>query len=173
MVTRKGELFLPFGFGFFGFAVVFGCDGGMDAAAHEELAGHLHPPRLAGGHQVVQNLVDHRLVERPLIPVRPQIQLERLQLDTLVIGHVMDFDMGEIRLAGARTQAGELRALHIDLVIPVRVRVEEHFQLFRCLFFHNLWVFRFLLKFFRFPALLFRFEVLYMVLLLALSTGEC
>jgi len=49
--------------------VVFGSDGGVDAATHEKLALHLHPARLAGGHQVVQNLVDHRLVERTLVTI--------------------------------------------------------------------------------------------------------
>jgi len=54
----------------------------------------------------------------------------------------MDIDMGEIRLAGARAQAGELRTLHMDFIIPVRIGVEKHFQVFSGLFFHNFWFFQ-------------------------------
>src|SRR5499433_142976 len=59
---------------------------GMDAAAHVEIAGHLGPAGRQRLHQVVQDAIDDRFVERTLIAVGPQIELERLQLDAQAVG---------------------------------------------------------------------------------------
>src|SRR5262245_8046360 len=64
----------------------------VDAAAHVEVAGHRHSARLASSNQIVENLIDHRFMKRALIAVRPQIELQRFQLDTVSIGHVANPD---------------------------------------------------------------------------------
>ena len=69
-VDSPSGLFFPF-FCFFGQRFVRGADGGMDATAHVEIALNFHPPGTAGSNQVVENIVDHFFVERPLTPVRP------------------------------------------------------------------------------------------------------
>src|SRR6185436_2229136 len=61
---------------------VFGHDGGVDAAADVEVAFHAHPARQDGGHQIVEDLVGHRLVKSALVAIRPQIELQRLQFHT-------------------------------------------------------------------------------------------
>jgi len=45
----------------------------------------------------------------------------------------------------------------MDLIIPVRIRVQEHFQLFSGLFFPNFRVFSGFFEFFFGPGLAFRF----------------
>src|SRR5439155_6092350 len=98
---------------------------GLDPAAHVEVPDHLDPARLGGRHEVVQNPVRHVLVERALVPVRPEVELERLELDQVLVGHVADADRREIGLAGPGAGTGELRHRHRDLVVPLRVRVRH------------------------------------------------
>src|SRR5262249_22016770 len=69
-------------------------------------------------------------VKRSLVAERPEIKLERLELDAKFVGHEADADRREIRLAGARADAGELGAFHADLVVPPRPRVGKSLQLF-------------------------------------------
>ena len=57
-----------------------------------------------------------------------QIELERLALHHLLARDVADDDGGEVRLAGDRAQAGELRADELHEVVVVRVLVVEGFE---------------------------------------------
>ena len=59
---------------------------GGDAAARGEVADHRHPPRRAGGHQVVEDLVGRRLVEDALVAELEQVVLQGLQLDARASG---------------------------------------------------------------------------------------
>ena len=61
----------------------------------------------------------------PFLPVRPQVELQRLQLDEELVGHVADPDGGEVRLAGHRTHARELVRDHRDFVVPVGMRIGD------------------------------------------------
>ena len=56
-----------------------------------------------------------------------QEQLERFALDDPFAGHVIDHEMREVRLAGHRAKAGELRDLHVDPVVALRRRIDEGF----------------------------------------------
>src|SRR5690349_5738026 len=100
----------------------------MDAAAHREVPFDAHPPRREGAHQIVEHAVDHRLVEVPLVAERPEVELERLELDAFLVGHVADAEGGEVGLTGHRAEAGELRAIEADFVIPRLARVGEGFE---------------------------------------------
>src|SRR5437870_6485314 len=53
------------------------------------------------------------------------VELQRLQLDQVLVGHVADPDRREVGLAGHRTQTGELRDRHRDLVVAVGVRIRQ------------------------------------------------
>ena len=69
-VGSPNELFLPF-FCFFRRRFVRGTDSGMNTTAHVEVTLNFHPPGTADSNQVIENIVDHFFVERPLTPVRP------------------------------------------------------------------------------------------------------
>ena len=62
------------------------------------------------------------LVERALVAEAPQVQLQALELDEQLVGHVGDAHRGEVGLAGHRAQAGELVGLADDLVVAPRLR---------------------------------------------------
>src|SRR5690349_19746605 len=70
--------------------------GRRDAAAHPELADHRDLRRRDRGHQVVADLVGHRLVERALVAVAPQVELQRFELDAELVGRVVDLDRREV-----------------------------------------------------------------------------
>ena len=101
----------------------------MNSAADIEIADHGHFTRAARGNQIVENLVDDRFVESALIAKRPKIEFQRLQLDAEFVRHIVDFDRGEIGLAGARAHTGEFRTLHMDLIVAFRPRIGKSFQL--------------------------------------------
>ena len=98
---------------------VAGAHHGVDPAAHVEVTLHSHAARCDLRHEVVEDPIRHGLVEVPLVAEGPQIELEALQLDTLGLRHVADADRREVRLPGLRAQTGELRALEVDLVVPL------------------------------------------------------
>ena len=63
----------------------------MNPSADEKIArdGHLAGP--ARRHEIVQYLVGHRLVEGPLVPIRPKVKLQGLEFKTEDIRDVGDF----------------------------------------------------------------------------------
>src|SRR2546428_8072917 len=107
---------------------VNGADLRLDATAHVEVADDFRPPGPGGGHEVVEDAIGDVLVEGALLPERPQVELERFQLDEVLVGHVADANGGEVRLPRHRAQAGELRDRHGDLVVAVRMRVGHHLE---------------------------------------------
>src|SRR5262245_17851535 len=82
----------------------------VDAAADPEITHHGHAARPDRGHQVVEDAVGDVLVEVSLVAERPEVELQRLQLDAQARRDVLDADGREVRLPGPRAQAGELRA---------------------------------------------------------------
>jgi len=98
------------------------------AAANRELADHRHPPRLQHADQVVQDRVDHRLVEDALITEREEVQFQALHLDAAAVGHVRNRDRSKVRLTRHRAYAGELREDEFDLVVPLGARVRERVE---------------------------------------------
>src|SRR5204863_9124201 len=106
-------------------------DDRLDAAANVEVTDHLHPPRFRDARDVVENAVHGALVEDAVVAKAPEIELEALELDAAVSGHVRDVDDSEVRSAAAqlceltcvsldstqRAERRELRAFHSDLVV--------------------------------------------------------
>ena len=101
---------------------------GLDAAADVEVAFDVEVARVERGDEIVGDPVRDRLVERPFVAIRPEIELQRLQLDALLVRDVADADRGEVRLRRHRTEAGELRRLEGDLVIAFGIRDWERFR---------------------------------------------
>src|SRR5262249_2435825 len=81
-------------------------------------------------HQRVADPVGDGLVEVTLVAERPKIELQAFQLDAELVGHVADAHTCEVRLAGERADASELRTVEVDLVIAGRRRIGEGLQLF-------------------------------------------
>src|SRR5262249_3977432 len=98
---------------------VLGDDGRRDAAADVERGIDTGAARADRRHQIVQDAVGDRFVERALVAVRPEIELPGFELDAERVGHVFDADSGEVRLPGLRAEAGELRAVEADDVIAL------------------------------------------------------
>src|SRR3954466_11521315 len=82
-----------------------------------ERPGRLEVARRTGVHEVVKNLVRHRLVEDAPVAEGLEVQLERLQLDAQPVRGVPKRDGPEVRVAGLRADAGELRADDLDGVV--------------------------------------------------------
>ena len=59
-----------------------------------------------GRDQIREDAVGDVLVEGALVAKRPGIELQRLEFDAALVGDVFDQDLGEIRLAGLRAEAG-------------------------------------------------------------------
>ena len=74
---------------------------------------------------MIRDLVRHRLVEGPPVAERPDIGLQGLQLHAQPVGDVLELESREIRLAGFRAQAGELRNLHPDRVVALGRRIRK------------------------------------------------
>ncbi len=96
-----------------------------DSAARGELGGDDHLTRRAGFHEIVQDAVRDCFVERVLVSVRRQIKLKRLAFDAEMVGHVIDVDLGEIRLAGHRTDGSKIVCLKMNPVIAVGCGILE------------------------------------------------
>lgn len=101
---------------------------GVDAAAYIEAALHPHEARAAGGDQIIQQAVCDRFVKGALIPERCDVELERFQLDALLVRDVIQINGGEVGLSGLRTQAGEFGNFDMDRVVAVRLRIAEGFD---------------------------------------------
>ncbi len=120
-----------------GVLAVSGADGRLDAASDGEVPDHFHPARRGRRDEIVQDAVGHVLVKRALVPIGPDVELDGFELDEKLVGHVSDANGGEVRLARAGAEAGELRDLEAHLVIPVRMRVGHDLDLLRGLGRHD------------------------------------
>ena len=101
-----------------------------DAAARGELAPDLDVLGIHQADQILHDDVDAVLMEVAVVAEAEQIQLERLALHHARAGHIGDIDGGEVRLAGHRAQAGELRAVELDEIIVFRMLVGEGLEQF-------------------------------------------
>src|SRR5437763_14684976 len=67
-------------------------------------------------------------MERSLVALAPQVQLQRLPLHDRFARYVGDADGGEVGLPGHRAHAGELRRLATNLVVPARMRIGQGYE---------------------------------------------
>jgi len=109
---------------------MLGDHGGVDAATDIEFGGQAHEAGLAGRDQVGQDPVGDGFVESAFFAKRPDVHFQGLEFDAGLIGNVLDFERGKVRLAGFRAQAGEFRDADADGVIALRLWIIKDFQLF-------------------------------------------
>lgn len=114
----------------------------LHPAANIEVTHDAQPLGLGARHQIIQNSVDCPLVEDPVVPVAPKIELETLQFDALRRWNVCDANRSEIGRASLQhrellgvaldtangAKGRKLRAVHVDLVVTAGVRIVESLE---------------------------------------------
>ena len=79
--------------------------------------------------KVVENPVGHIFVENSFVAEFLQVQLETLELNTLLVRNVSKHKRSEIGLACFRTDRSEFGAYDFDAILSVRVRVVKALEL--------------------------------------------
>ena len=113
---------LPTGF------TMFGNDGRENAAADIELGRKAHKAGCRGGHQIVENTVCDGFMEGALVAEAPHVELEAFELDTALIGNVVENQGREIGLPGFWAKTREFRDFHVNDEVTLRRGVRESFQ---------------------------------------------
>src|SRR5688572_29636942 len=103
-------------------------DLGFDAAPDGKIADHSHSTRLAGGHEIIEDLVGDIFVENALVAELDQVVLKRLQFYTACIWHVVDSNLTEIGETSFWTNRCELRTSDGDLVVAIRLGVGKRLE---------------------------------------------
>ena len=113
----------------------FGSGGGVlsvdsyaDSAARGEFAVHESVARLASGDEIIEDLVDDRLVERSGISEGGEVKFQRLGFDTKLVGNIFDADFREVGLACDWAHGSELSAFESDPVVALGAFVLESFE---------------------------------------------
>ena len=101
---------------------------GVDTTPDAEFSRQPHEPRLGGAGELVEDFVRHRFMKGAPVAERPDVELQGFELHAQTIGHVLEFERGEVGLPGLRTQARELRDRHANGVIARRRRINERFE---------------------------------------------
>ena len=99
-----------------------------DSTARGESRGHDGLARCAGFHKIVENAVRDGFVERALIAIRGQIKLKRFAFDAETVGHVIDVDPREVRLACNRTDGSKVIRFKMNPVISFRSGIGKRLQ---------------------------------------------
>ena len=102
-------------------------DAGGDASAGGEGGGEGHLAGVGGFDEVVEDLVGEGFVEYAFVAVGLEVEFEGFEFEAFLVGAVLDGDGAEIGLAGLGTEAGELRAVDFDLVVPLGGGVVKRF----------------------------------------------
>src|SRR3970282_1354802 len=94
-------------------------DGRVNAAADVEFRGQPREARREQADQIGKNPIADGLWERTDVPIRPDVKLERLELDAKRGRHVFEIERREIGLSRLRTETRELRVAHANRVIAI------------------------------------------------------
>src|SRR5688572_271969 len=89
----------------------------MNSATNIEITDHGHFSRPASFDEIVENLIDDILVKHALRAKRPEIELQRLELDAQLVGYIADPNGAKVRLSGTRANTSEFRTLHMDFIV--------------------------------------------------------
>src|ERR671912_2996335 len=106
------------------FAVARAHDG-LDVAADVEVAFEFDADGVAGGDEVFEDDVDDVLVEDFHLAERVDVELQTLQLDAALVGHVFEAQDGEIGEVREGADGRELGHLELDADFAARVLVGE------------------------------------------------
>ena len=102
---------------------------GVNIATGVEISLQLHPHRISGGNQVIQDAVGDLFMGDRLIAVAVDVELDRLELHHPGSGLVDQPQHGEIGITGEGALAGEFRQLDRHLKGATRPGVVETDQL--------------------------------------------
>ena len=86
-------------------------DDRLDVTAHLEICGHFRFPWIKKVNQVIHNLVSDVFVVDPLITILIDVELETLEFDAPLFGHILNLNGREIRKTGDRTNTSKLRVV--------------------------------------------------------------
>jgi hypothetical protein len=86
---------------------MFGDDRNSDAAAAVEGTGDFHPSRTQRAHEVIQDSVDHSLMECAMVSEGKEIEFERFAFQAASPRTIFDLKVAKIGLPRDRTEAGE------------------------------------------------------------------
>ncbi len=100
----------------------------MHPAARCKLAGNFYLPGAARCDEIVEDAVDHILVEYARVAIALQVELEALEFYAEFACDVFDFNHAEVGLARLGANGGKLRRDVGDYVISFGVRVLECFN---------------------------------------------
>ena len=90
--------------------------GGGYAAAGAEFAAHYGPDRVAGFHNIFEDLVDDVLLEDAEVAVAEEVFLERFEFEAAAAGHVANGERTEVGQTGLGADGSELRIVDDDFV---------------------------------------------------------
>jgi len=141
-LTRSAESLVPSGFPLP--ASDSSSNDRFDSASNVEVANDFHSSRLRACAEIIENSIYRALVENPVVPKAPQIELETFQLDAHIARHIRDDDRAEIRRTAfeqreltritldstERTERRELRTRHVNLVVASRIWIRECLEQF-------------------------------------------
>src|SRR5690606_36973351 len=97
----------------------------VDPAADVELRRQAQESGGEPADQIVDDPVRDGLVKRPFASVRPDVELQRLQLDALGVRNVLEVERCEVRLTRLRAQTGELWDADTDRVVAAALRIRK------------------------------------------------
>src|SRR5215467_3091137 len=103
----------------------------LDIATHREIRNHTHPARLKQSDQIVEDNIRRRLVTDLPIPVLIDIELQTLQFNYILIGHIVNRNSSKIGKARSWTKASKLWGLQVHNIISPGMSIGPSFQLAR------------------------------------------
>ena len=102
---------------------IFGPNAERDSAARGKLRGNCRFPGRTCSYEIVENAIGDGFVERPFVPIRSEIKLERLAFDAKQVRQIIDLDSREIGLAGHWTETREIVGLKMNVIVSTcRIR---------------------------------------------------
>src|SRR3990172_183515 len=105
----------------------------VNPPADVEIGNQLHRPWLARPDQIVQDTIRDRFVKMAFVPERPEVELERFQLNAQPVRHISQGEGCEVGLASPRAEAGKVGGGDLDLVVTPGFGVGNGFDLSRWL----------------------------------------
>src|SRR5579872_2660017 len=87
-----------------------------DSTAWAKIAFYFCPDRTRVSHHIFQNAVYNIFLENPKVAVRLQILLERLQFQTVFVGHIPNHNLPKVRQARLWANRGKFRIIYDNLV---------------------------------------------------------
>ena len=91
-------------------------DDGVDIAAGIEVGLQLHPDRIRGGHQIIEDAIGHLFMGDRPVPITVHVELDRLELNNPWARLINQPQHSKIWIARERALASEFRQLNRHLI---------------------------------------------------------